>query len=280
MIHDSTRLEQYENDYAFDLQGFRVLKAALSTRQVEQINDWVDNHPPQEMGQWFGEVQVHNYQVHDGINYQNIVAGGGVFEELIDNAAWIDEVRRYICNDFNRLSIYESLLNVRGQGGFIGLHSGGHIAAPLFSFRHSNGNWNLGQINILMALTDIGPGDGATVVVPGSHKSAMPHPFVTGAPQNTHRDDAPASEAAFTQEVFLQAGDALMFTDAICHGSSPRTNAGERRILIYRYSPHALGSRFGFVPSPEFLERLTPERRAIIEAHGAPRLAPGQNLTV
>ena len=33
-----------------------------------------------------------------------------------------------------------------------------------------------GQVNALIALTDIGPGDGGTVLVPGSHKSNFEHP--------------------------------------------------------------------------------------------------------
>ncbi|MFF3878658.1 hypothetical protein [Streptomyces sp. NPDC001978] len=42
------------------------------------------------------------------------------------------------------------------------------------SFR--DGVFRCGQVNILMALTDIGPGDGGTLVVPASHKSNLQHP--------------------------------------------------------------------------------------------------------
>jgi ectoine hydroxylase-related dioxygenase (phytanoyl-CoA dioxygenase family) len=87
----------------------------------------------------------------------------------------------------------------------------------------------------------------------------------------------PASEGLMTQEVHLKKGDALMFTDAITHGSSPRTNAGQRRVMIYRYSPSSIMPRFNYPPSRKLLERLTPQRRALIE--GKPmRLAPGRTL--
>ena len=33
---------------------------------------------------------------------------------------------------------------------------------------------------MLLALTDIGPGDGGTMVIPGSHKSNLIHPSVDG----------------------------------------------------------------------------------------------------
>jgi len=32
------------------------------------------------------------------------------------------------------------------------------------------------QVNVLVALSDIGPGDGGTLIIPGSHKSNLPHP--------------------------------------------------------------------------------------------------------
>jgi hypothetical protein len=268
---------QYENDYIFDLLGYRVLRGALSRDQVARINAWVDSQPPREPGAWAGNVHVHTYSGPDGTNYQNVVEGGEVFEELIDHPSWIEDVRRYICNDFNTLGIYENFLNVRGQSGFIGIHSGGHLACPINTFRHPTGAWQLGQINILMALTDIAEGDGATAIVPGSHKSHMPHPALVGGEQHAYRQDAPAGEKLLTQEVHLRAGDALMFTDALTHGSAARTSAGERRIIVYRYVPHIIRPRFNYLASEELLARLTPDRRAIIDPV-PPRLAPGRTL--
>ena len=67
------------------------------------------------------------------------------------------------------------------------------------------------------------------------------------------------------RELYMEAGDVLLFTDTITHGSAARTNDGYRRMLLYRYSPRWIRSRFNYEPSPELLERLTPERRQIID---------------
>ena len=264
-----------EKDYLFDLQGYLIIDNALTQRQLKWINDWIDAQPEVEPGMWLGHVEVHTYQGHDGINFQNIIEGGEVFEELVDNPAWIEDLRRYICHDANRLSLNEVLLNVRGPSGFIGIHGGGHTTILPLAFRHHTGQWIVGQINILMALSDIGPGDGATVVVPGSHKSHEIHPVLRGGKQSGYRTDEPASEAMGTIEVHLRAGQALMFTDAIMHGAAARTNPGERRILIYRYSPHYLAPRFYYVPSEELMARLTPTRREIVQPV-SPRMRPGR----
>jgi hypothetical protein len=267
---DLTRKEQ---DFLFDLHGFRILKNALSAEQLRQVNAFADQHdtPDRKPGDWIGNVEVHTYGAKDGMNFQNIIEGGKVFEELIDNPAWIDEVKRYIISGDHLLRIDECFLNLRNSGGFIPIHSGGATERVTGLFRWRTGTWALGQINILMAIRDIGPGDGPTTVAPGSHHCTAPHPNMNwNAGVGGH-------QAIAMQEVHLKAGDALMFTDALCHGSMPRTNPGQRRVLIYRYTPHLVASRFNYIPSEELMARLSPECRRIVQPV-APRLRPGRTL--
>ena len=83
----------------------------------------------------------------------------------------------------------------------------------------------------------------------------------------TGRDDAPVTareEYFFDLEVHLNAGDALLFVDAIAHGSAKRVNPGERRIVVYRYGPSWGNFRHPYQISPEFLARLTPRQRKIV----------------
>ncbi len=271
-------------DYLFDLRGYLVLKGAIARDDLAEMNRWVDDHrsyvedPPTgersgagegvSSGCWIGHVELHSYGPDDGVNFQNIVEGGPVFERLIDYPAWLPLVARFI-NPINRLSIHENLLNVRGPGGFLYIHSGGHMPISYMTFRqHNTGEWMVGQINVMMALHDIGPGDGPTVLVPGSHKITEVHPRleVEGAPiaATSHEREA-AGSALGMQEVYLEAGDALLFTDAVTHGSARRTNAGCRRTVLYRYSPRFVRTRFNFELSAALLRRLTPERRSILE---------------
>ncbi len=263
-----------ERDYLFDLRGYLTLDQALDARQLQEINAWIDRQPAVPMGGWIGNIETHTYSGSEGINYQNIIEGGSVFEELMDAPAWIPDVRRWIENDYNHVSINEAFLNVRGPGGYIGIHSGGHVAAFPMTVHHHTGAWMVGQINVLIALTDIGPGDGATVIVPSSHKSHVVHPELTTTRFSTYRTDRPASGALGSIEVHLHAGQALLFSDGICHGSAARTNAGERRVLIYRYSPHAFTPRYNYEPSAALLARLKPERKAMLTCIPPRRRAP------
>ena len=96
------------------------------------------------------------------------------------------------------------------------------------------------------------------MVIPGSHKSNLPHPALTD-----YASPMDAVEGAI--EVHLKKGDALLFVDSLAHGASSRTNPGERRVTIYRYGVSWGNTRYGYQYSQDLLDRLTPERRAILQ---------------
>ena len=95
--------------------------------------------------------------------------------------------------------------------------------------------------------------------------------------RHAYRSDAAAGDQVGMEELYLSAGDVLMLTDAITHGSAARTNEGFRRITLYRYSPRLLRSRFHYVPSPELLEQLDDEQRSIVQPI-PPRFAPHRSI--
>ena len=156
------------------------------------------------------------------------------------------------------LFIDESFADICSAGAATRIHSGAHNRRIRTQFRYHDGQFRCGQINILLALDDIGPGDGPTMVIPGTHKSNLLHPvFAEGAES---LDEVPAAV-----ELPLKAGDAACFVDCIAHGSARRTNPGQRRVLLIRYAPRWGNDRNGFPPSPELIARLTPARRKIVQ---------------
>ncbi len=271
-------LSPEEFEYMFDLQGFVILDDALSSDQLEEINTWIDAQPDVEDGEWIGNIQTQSYSGSEGILYQNIIEGGKIFRDLIDCEKWFPLVERFMVNNFNAVCLQEAWLNRRGPSDYIGLHSGGHTCGPVMKFKHSNTNtWDVGQINVLMALNDCGPGDGATVVIPSSHKSTVVHPHLEKAEVNSYRNDVSASGVLASTEVHLKAGQAIFFTDALSHGSAARTNPGERRFMVYRYTPHWIRQRYPYLPTPELLESLTEKQRRIVDPEPV-RLTPGRKI--
>lgn len=260
-------------DYMFDLNGFLIIRNAVDSADIDAMNAWVDEHwdyvggigleDRSSAGYWIGHVQTHTYSGVDGTNFQNIMEAGPPFEKLIDHPSWIERIRRYV-NPVNGLSLHETLLSVRGPGGFIGIHSGGHMPISYMTFRQANTHeWMVGQINVITALTDIGPGDGPTTLIPGSHKATIPHPQLTGG--TVYRTDGPAGQQPCMVEMHLRKGDTIMFTDAITHGSAQRSNPGHRRMVLYRYSPRYVATRYNYEHAEAFLQRLTNEQRTIAQ---------------
>ena len=257
--------------YLFDLQGFVILRGCLSAAEVAELNDGLDAIPKLAPGEWYGALHGHTYGTKDGVSYQQIYEAGEPFERLIDHPAWIDHIKTFVGGQTSfdakhgPLFIDECFANFREPGEAIGLHSGGSEFIKRNQYRFMNGQFMCCQVNALIALTDIGPGDGGTMVVPGSHKQNFRHPDIAKYAMKAGGASGDECEAAI--EVFLKPGDVLIFTDAIMHGSAKRHNAGQRRVAIFRYGPSWGFFRHGYRPTRELLARLTPARRQIVWPH-------------
>ena len=262
------------DNYLFDLRGYVILRGALTADQLTSLNVAFDEFPTNlDPWGWWGNVQRSDAEgdTHKGYELQNVAQAGPAFEQLIDHPAWINYMRTWAGETdsyVEGLFIDECFASVRRAGGYFDVHSGGYHGAVRGQYRYVNGVFRCGQVNALMALTDIGPGDGGTMIIPGSHKSNFPHP---GKPVGRDRMD----EVEGAIEVHLDAGDVLLFCDGIAHGGSSRTTTeGERRVVIYRYGPSWASTRHGYRYSDDLLERVTPQQRDILQPV-TPRL-PGR----
>ena len=246
-------------DYLFDLRGYIILQGALDRDHVRELNAIIDELLPIAPGAWKGHMHRMEGRGLNDNNFfvQNMYEAGEPFERLIDHPAWMEHMTRFVGGD-DGLFIDEGCINIRRRSGALPLHSGAHKRRTRTQFRFHNNMFRCGLVNVLMALTDIGKGDGATMVLPGSHKSNLLHPAFKRQP-----DSLDEVEAA--TEVHLNAGDVLVFVDCMAHGAARRTNPGERRIVLYRYGPHWANNRYGYQLSDALLARLTPARRKILQ---------------
>jgi ectoine hydroxylase-related dioxygenase (phytanoyl-CoA dioxygenase family) len=251
------------DDYLFDLRGYLVLENAVSEELVDALNETIDAVPPLKHGEWHGNTQRRDYTADTGLELHNAVELGGPFEELIDHPSWIEYMRHWCGEEESYVSglfVDECIASVRGPGGHHPAHSGGYRGANRGSYRYKDGVFRCGQVNMILALNDIGPGDGPLMIVPGSHKSNFLHPNLGDYGKGDLMDTL---EGAV--EIFAKKGDAVLFVDGVTHGGSSRTNEGERRIIIYRYGVLWASTRYGFEYSEALLNRLTPERRRILQ---------------
>jgi ectoine hydroxylase-related dioxygenase (phytanoyl-CoA dioxygenase family) len=265
------------DDFLFDLRGYLILENAVEPDLLDDLNRAFDTFPDLPPGGWWGNAQRRDYTPETGFELHNCVEAGEPFERLIDHPSWIEYVLRY-CGEAESyvegVFIDECIASIRRSGGHHPVHSGGYRGAMRGAYGYLNGVFRCGQCNIILALTDIGEGDGATMVIPGSHKSNFPHPLAGDYARGDRMDHL---EGAVP--LYLKKGDALLFVDGLMHGGSSRTNPGERRVVIYRYGPSWARTRFGYEYSQALLDRLTPARRRILEPVPAAR-PPAREVAV
>ena len=264
-----TELEKY----FFDLNGYIIIKNAISVKELDACNKIINNLQSIKNGEWHGHVHGHNYGGKEGLNLQQIYEAGKPFERLIDHPSWINHMLEFVGgkgtfdHQHGPLFIDENFANIRGTGEAIGIHSGNAEGIQRNHYRYQDGKFHCSQVNILIALNDIGPGDGGTVVIPSSHKSNIQHPEYKKNKMKKKGEFSSAERMIGSIEIYLKAGDALLFVDSLCHGSAKRINKGQRRIVVYRYGPSWGFFRHPYRPSKKLLNRLSSFQRNIVMPH-------------
>ncbi len=241
-----------QQKYLFDLHGYVVLRGVLSQDQVAALNDacaaieaGVPNGLPDGV--------TLSKPVENGELYlSNIAEGGAAFEDLIDLDPVIDVVRGTSPWQF-RLN-HTNLTTRHGQG-YTYLHMGGTPIHPKCMYTCRDGQIGSTLTKAVFPLAGTRVEDGCFAVIPGSHKSNFTRPF------GDHPDDNPA-----LVPIICEPGDAVVFTEALAHGSLVNTSGALRRTLFYCYS-------VGYMPdwgtlnlrfSDTFVARLSEPRREIV----------------
>jgi hypothetical protein len=130
-------------------------------------------------------------------------------------------------------------------------HNGGVPHDPWLRYEVKDGKIFCGLTCVVWALTDVGPNDGGFWYIPGSHKASFPLPREIQTYANV--------PGAAVQPV-MKAGSALIFTEALTHGTKNWAADHERIALFFKYLPGYMPLR---EPQPDaVLQKMTPAQRA------------------
>lgn len=196
--------------YFFDLYGYVVRHGALSPDDVDALNRAIDG--------------LHLPTAGSSIESQRFVGfleRDQIFRDLLDHEAVLEPILE-MCGPTARLDHAYGIVMSPGTNG-LGLHGGGtpHDPSQFYEVR-GNRMYN-GLVSVQWALVDHLPGDGGFCCIPGSHRANFPRPA-----------DHPPS---WVVDVPLRAGDVLIFTEGLTHGTSTWRGDGPRRTLLYKYAP-------------------------------------------
>ncbi|MCB9156465.1 MAG: phytanoyl-CoA dioxygenase family protein [Caldilineaceae bacterium] len=237
-----------QEKYLFDLQGFMTVPHALSGEQVAALNRIWDQKIAQDMEtgattqRWVG-----------------LLDWGQPFRELIDNPTISPYLAELLGERFRLDHDYADL--IRSGKGPIGtrLHGGGFPYDPAQYYHFKGGKFYNGLTVVAYNLRDVNPGDGGFGCVPGSHKSNFQFP-------NEWRELEHMQP--FMRAVTGPAGTAIIFTEALTHGTLPWAGAGERRTLFFKFSPFPISWSARYYDAEQYAD-LSERQTAILEAPNA-----------
>ncbi|HET6861263.1 MAG TPA: phytanoyl-CoA dioxygenase family protein [Streptomyces sp.] len=105
------------------------------------------------------------------------------------------------------------------------------------------------MVKALTFLTDVGPEDGGTAVVPGSHKFRADSDLQYVA-------DAALRSPSLIDTVCASAGSTLLFFESLVHSNGIIRSGRERVVVISAYGPMMFQPVSGHEPQGELLSRL------------------------
>lgn len=243
-------LTPYER-YSLDVRGYLVRRRVLGRREVARLQRAID-----ELGvRPAGTIASQRFADHLGHDES--------FRGLMDHEAVLDVVRE-LCGSAVRLDHAYGIVMAPGTSG-LGLHGGATPFDPAQYYVTDVGGVHTGLVAALWSLTDSETGDGGFACVPGSHKAAFGLPAEVGW-------DGPGAE--LVHEVVLGAGDALIFPEALTHGTLPWAGREQRRVLAYKYSPGNSSWASELTVADSLLAVLSPRQRQLVEPPYVARRRP------
>lgn len=213
----------HEERYLFDLMGYLVIEQVLSRAEVEELNAAIDKRNVWAEGAAKTEGPHNNgLKMHIG----PLVDWGDLFVRLIEHPVVLSYLRELI-GDKMRLD-HEYAIFMKAGGAENPMHGGGTPYDPAQYYHYRNERFYNGLTVVTFALADVNEEEGGFCCIPGSHKSNV------SIPPAFRRAD---QRVPWMVQPTMRAGDVLIFTEALTHGTRPWIAAHERRALLYKFSP-------------------------------------------
>jgi hypothetical protein len=207
--------------YWFDVQGYLVLKSVLSDAMVDNLNRVLDRYEAMDEADYPPPLACGRERDANSLYLSNIVEADPALYPLIDLPAVLPIVRGVSLGLF-RLNHTYALYH--WGGAYTPRHMGGTPIHPKANYSCRNGEIFSLLTKVVYPLRNHDVDDGCFAVIPGSHKANFP---------------TPANQAGADQGLVpipARPGDAIIFTEALTHGSCINRSGRPRRTLYFCYS--------------------------------------------
>ena len=250
-----------EQKYLFDLKGWITLPGLLDEAQLKPIREHQMRflYHPEELP----EAERDNH--------------GGPSQVLLDAPAVVGVLNEIIshpplaagdCYGFRFDHTYTSHRQAghdnfapHGGGGLFNFPGDSHL------YQMHPGRVHAGLVRVVWELNEVAAGEGGTLFLSGSHKSAFARPEALSG-----------RDSALWETYSCPAGSAVIFTEALCHTGTRWTNTTRDRLSLFTCY-NTVNAKWGKgCPPPEVIAAMPPLRRTLFRGvwHGM-REVPGIN---
>jgi ectoine hydroxylase-related dioxygenase (phytanoyl-CoA dioxygenase family) len=249
-----------EENYAFDVAGYLILKGVLKPEEIARLNDAIDTQDeyagvltwPDGRREPFRDLLVHPVLVQ----YLNQICGTGFL---------LDALPRIISDDPAAQTPFSNRFLTKGD----------EPRAQNTAYFQQNQRRASQMVRVLWALADVNPGDGGPTVVPCTHKSNV----ITPGDLLDGTDDM-----GLAKQLVLEAGDLVILADPVVRGLRPWSGGDRFRLLEYTFTARGAISKAGSGPETEidpydeWMDELDPATKSVLHRPGYKSSTPPQTL--
>ena len=251
-----------EENYAFDVAGYLVVRGILKQGEIERLNQAIDAQGeyegvlswPEQRREPFRNLLVHPVLVW----YLNQICGMGFR---------LESLPRVLSDD--------SASNTPFSYRF--LDKGDEPRNQSTGYFHQGSRRACQMVRCLWALTDVPAGSGGPIVIPCTHKSnvSTPEDLLDGS-----------DDMGLGKQLMLEAGDLVILADPIVRGLQPWASDTPLRLLEYTFAARGAISKAGTGPKtetdsyPEWMNELDRATKAVLYQPGYKSSTPPETLIV
>ena len=211
-----------EERFMFDLEGYLVVENVLGADEVAELNAISDRVFPRDY------QEGNDSKGRSKVRRDTFVSQWDpACQNLLDHPKILPYLVEIVGPKFRIDHDYCIFMDANSGGG--NLHGLPEWGKHRY-YHYRDGEMRNGLTVVTFCLAPAERGDGGFVCIPGSHKSN----FAASLPKDVRTLQRVPH---YVVQPVLNAGDVIIFTEALCHGTMRWTGNQERRALLFKYNP-------------------------------------------
>jgi hypothetical protein len=269
-----------EQRYYFDVFGYVIIENTLPQAEIDVLKDVLAQLKRDVLGGGeVGNILIHKRTPHQ-LTVERIYEYHPAIVEYLTHP-WLIAIAEELSGGAVRINSATAIVNVRvpetaDRPATYGFHKGISPESGAFT---RNGLFHTTMVRAMTNLTDLGPEDGGTVLIAGSHKIAP-----TGRDPELVEDDGAIIAAAYKNEALIHqfiapAGSTLIFSESTIHATGQIRSDRERFMISGVYTPTMFQAWGGegapsHEPSAALMAQLPAQQRSLFS--GSRSWEPGK----